>query len=398
MHPLFHYTQSFIRAFPRLLRTRIMRGKLDIQALQRRGLRVRFVYPDIGAPTRYRVYHQIEQARLAGLQPEGVSINQPERLYDLSGSDLLYLYRMPLAPRTASLLVAARLLGVPVVFDTDDLTWDEQERSYGFLDTHYQSEVVSRILRTARRTRALMRLVDAFIVTTPYLAGLAAQSFRQVAYVNANAVSQAMVELSEQAIANRQANQDRVIIGYFSGQAHIHDEDMATITPALCRVLERFPHVTLRICGELELRDALAGPAYAGQIERRAAVEWQALPQEIAQVSINIAPLVDNPQRRAKSAVKYLEAALCAVPTVAVRLEPYQDTVADGRTGLLAGNDEEWTEALTRLITDPALRTSLGNAAREHVLSRHTTTARAPFFASILAQVVAKANGFDYVP
>jgi rhamnosyltransferase len=49
-------------------------------------------------------------------------------------------------------------------------------------------------------------------------------------------------------------------------------------------------------------------------------------------VDINIAPLVDNPQRRSKSAIKYLEAAAVGVPTVAARLEPYCDTITEGVT------------------------------------------------------------------
>lgn len=46
------------------------------------------------------------------------------------------------------------------------------------------------------------------------------------------------------------------------------------------------------------------GSRYTAQIERVPFVDWRELPGLIAQVDINIAPLMDNPQRRSKSAVK----------------------------------------------------------------------------------------------
>jgi glycosyltransferase involved in cell wall biosynthesis len=116
-------------------------------------------------------------------------------------------------------------------------------------------------------------------------------------------------------------------------------------------------------------------------------VEWHKLPRQIAQVDINIAPLVDNPQRRAKSPVKYLEAALVGVPTVASRLDPYQNDIADGTTGLLAATNEEWVDCLTRLKEGAGLRRRMGEAARDHVLAQHTTAVRAPNFAAIMSQV-----------
>ena len=46
-------------------------------------------------------------------------------------------------------------------------------------------------------------------------------------------------------------------------------------------------------------------------------------------------------------------------------LRAVAESILDGRTGLLADSPAELTAGLRRLLTDPALRTRLGMAARE---------------------------------
>jgi glycosyltransferase involved in cell wall biosynthesis len=352
--------------------------------------RLRFVYHDYGGPTRYRVDHQIEQACIAGFAVHDAPLDGPANPYDLAECDLLYLYRLPLTLRTWPLIIAARRMHIPIVFDTDDLVWDPAERQYSYLDDHYAPKDVRRALRTIRRTNASMRLANALVCSTPYLARLAARSFHQPAYVNPNALSRAMVEAAERAYAQQQTRRAArgAIIGYFSGTPRVHEEDLASIGPALCALLDRHTEVVLRIYGGLQLTGALAGPRYATRIEQRPLVSWSDLLEHIAQVDITIAPLVDNPQRRAKSAVKYMEPALVGVPTIAVGLDPYQDEIKHGMNGLLASTTEEWISGLAALIQSPDLRQRLGEAARIDVLARHTTTIRAANFASIIGQVV----------
>src|SRR6266508_1309200 len=275
-----------VRGLPGLLTQPIVRRPDD-------PLRLRFAYDDIGAPARYRVDNQIEQARIAGFAVQAAPLDGPANPYDLTLCDLLYLYRLPLTPRTWPLVPAARRFRIPIIFDTDDLVWDPADRQFSYLDDHYSPKVVARILRTIRRTHAMMRQADALVFATPYLARHAAQTFRQPGYVNANALSQAMVEAAATAYSRRQtrATPMRLTIGYFSGTPRVHEEDLASIAPALCTVLDQHPDVMLRIYGSLQLMCTLADPRYAPQIEQRPLVSWSDLSQHIAQMDINIAPL-----------------------------------------------------------------------------------------------------------
>lgn len=345
-----------------------------------------FVAAQDGPPTIYRVLHHAEQARLGGDRATYRLVGSFWRGALLPRCDVLYLYRVPLTSRTLPLVLQAKLRGIPVLFDSDDLVWDERERAYNFLDRHPPA-LVAEVMRGIRRLRAMMFLADALVLSTPYLACLAVQRFAAPIIVHQNALSQAMIAASDHAVATRPRRDDATVrIGYFCGTPWVHDEDLASIAPALAAVLALCPEARLWLYGTVRAPAALA--AFAGQVVYHEAVPWDALPGAVAGVDIAIAPVIDNPQRRAKSAVKVLEAALVQVPTVASRLEPYTAVVTDGVDGFLASTQREWADALLRLVRDRSLREQVGAVARHTAIAAHSTTVRAPAFAALLESVV----------
>src|SRR4051794_41975710 len=60
-----------------------------------------------------------------------------------------------------------------------------------------------------------------------------------------------------------------------------------------------------------------------------------------------------------------MEAAACGTPTAALAVGGVQESVEDGRTGLLARDADELAERIQLLVRDPELRDSLGAAALE---------------------------------
>jgi glycosyltransferase involved in cell wall biosynthesis len=335
--------------------------------------RIRYIYANEGASARYRVFHGVEASQSGGMHASATSLAVHSGLYQLHDVDLLVFHRIALGPRSMLLLLLARRYGIRVAFESDDLIWDVRQREYEFLDRHYPPVQVQRILHSARRTLALMRRVDYCILATPYLAGLAQAASNKPTAVLLNAVSAEMQHHAAR-VPTKTAT-DLLRIGYFSGHARVHDEDLATIGSVLAQILAAHPQVLLTLVGEVAVPRELL--PYTQRIERRPVVDWRLLASETARVDIAIAPLIDNPQRRAKSAVKYLEAGLVAVPLVAVHMEPYQHEIVHGQTGMLAGNSTEWLQALESLIQHSTLRQTIGSAARQDILAKHTTQARA---------------------
>lgn len=72
-----------------------------------------------------------------------------------------------------------------------------------------------------------------------------------------------------------------------------------------------------------------------------------------------------------------LEAQACGLPVVATRVGDLPELVSEGLTGLLAAPEDETAlaTALQRLLSDPALRTTMGQRARAAVVANYSVAA-----------------------
>jgi glycosyltransferase involved in cell wall biosynthesis len=74
--------------------------------------------------------------------------------------------------------------------------------------------------------------------------------------------------------------------------------------------------------------------------------------------------------------VKYLEAGLVGVSTIASPRPDFCRAIEDGRNGFLADEKAAWRERLDALVASPALRREVGERASADVRANHTTYAR----------------------
>jgi len=165
-------------------------------------------------------------------------------------------------------------------------------------------------------------------------------------------------------------------VGYFSGSA-THQRDFAECEAALLDIMERHPEIRLRLVGYLVL-----GPEwdrYRDRIERIGFLGVSDLLRCIAETGINLAPLeLGNPFCEGKSELKFFEAALVGVPTVASGTEPFCDAIEHGISGFLARDTDEWRRALELLILSESRRRSVGEAAKAVALARFSLAAVIP--------------------
>jgi len=92
----------------------------------------------------------------------------------------------------------------------------------------------------------------------------------------------------------------------------------------------------------------------------------------LGEIDINLAPLeLGNPFCEGKSELKFFEAALAGVPTVASATETYAAAVEDGVSGFVARDAVEWRNALEFLVTSESLRKAMGKAAKAVALARY---------------------------
>ena len=121
------------------------------------------------------------------------------------------------------------------------------------------------------------------------------------------------------------------------------------------------------VAGDFDL-DANSRNSHRSQtaLKKRPFVDWTRLPAEIARVDINLIPLVLSPFTEAKSDLKYYEAAVLKIPSVASPTDVFRTCITHGSNGFLAHSPDEWYLALRRLIVDSGLRRRMG-------ATRHTT-------------------------
>jgi glycosyltransferase involved in cell wall biosynthesis len=100
--------------------------------------------------------------------------------------------------------------------------------------------------------------------------------------------------------------------------------------------------------------------------------------RDLQAFDIGIMPLPDDPWTRGKCGAKLLLCMSVGVAGVASPVGVNCDIVADGANGFLAKTDAEWVEKLATLIDSPALRASMGAAARRTVESRFSAQVVAP--------------------
>ena len=133
----------------------------------------------------------------------------------------------------------------------------------------------------------------------------------------------------------------------------------------------KYKDVFLKIVGELNIPEELE--LYKERILAVPFTDWKKLPELIASVDINLAPLEDNLFNAAKSENKWMEAALVKVPTIASEVGAFKEIIKHGKDGVLCSNSTEWLEMLEKLILDGDYRRIIGQEAYERVKKNVTT-------------------------
>jgi N-acetyl-alpha-D-glucosaminyl L-malate synthase BshA len=90
-----------------------------------------------------------------------------------------------------------------------------------------------------------------------------------------------------------------------------------------------------------------------------------------------------------------LEAMACEVPVVASRVGGLPEVVTDGETGFLSevGHVDKMADDAARLLSDPALRSEMGQRARESAISRYRTDIIIPKYIEFYEKVLRKTAG-----
>ena len=93
---------------------------------------------------------------------------------------------------------------------------------------------------------------------------------------------------------------------------------------------------------------------------------------ELANSSIGIAPMRDDPWTRGKCGLKVLQYMASGLPVITSPFGVNRDLVTTGVTGFHAASAQEWMAAIETLAGDPALAAAMGAAGRKRCEAEYT--------------------------
>ena len=292
----------------------------------------------------------------------------------LAECSLLILARLKWEHAVDGIVLEARAKGLPVLFEVDDLVCDLQYLKLGTntLNVHFGGEVdydfwfayFSRLESTAS-------LADGFLTTNDFLGGKLKARFGRPYQVIPNSLNAEQIEVSEKCVLRKkqQSAQKPFTIGYFSGTpSHINDFRM--IYREIMKLLVDYPDMVLQVVGFMEFPEAMQPLIQSGRIEFAPLVDFMELQRLIAQVDVNIVPLVQNTFTNCKSELKFFEAAAVETVTVATPTYTYSNAISDGENGFLC-RPGQWYDRIVYLYEHPQERESMASAAREYCLDRY---------------------------
>ena len=341
-------------------------------------------------PKRYRVDHQIEQLASYGLSADYVDYT------NLNIEVLKYyrgfvFYRCPITDEVRELISLAKKNNKAVFYDIDDLVIDKK-----YTDTIEHLKSLSKEEKDlyddgVNRMRETLELCDYAITTTERLA-FELKNYCPNVYINRNTASEKMMEYSLAAINRVTKDESKVVIGYLSGSI-THNEDFEMILPAIVNIMKKHENVYLKVVGELDVPEQLN--QFKSRILTAPFVEWQGLPEIIASLDINLAPLKQSIFNEAKSENKWVEAALCKIPTLASNIGAFAQSIDSGKTGVLCENTiEDWENKLDYLISNREYREQIGNTAFNHCKKKNVTTYTGRGLAEFIESKLAKNIAF----
>jgi glycosyltransferase involved in cell wall biosynthesis len=344
----------------------------------------------------YRIVHYAEAFERLGVRTICLTKDQIDEKFHLFECALLiYIWRAAWDRRIGKLFDYAGRRNIPIWFDLDDLIVRPEFASEDFIDAiRFDKHVPSKVAEHYKLVQKTMLRCAKGSATTRELVWHMQKVKRNFpCFVLPNGFSEETYTLSRIHARMKKGLDDGIVrIGYASG-TRTHQADFRRCADALAAVLKENDAARLVLFRKndvptLELNEFPQFEKLTERIEWRPFVEYAELPKEIARFDVNLAPLEDgNPFCEAKSELKFFEAAIADVPTIASPTGPFGRAIEHGVTGFLAETSDEWLRALRELLHSAPLRARLGRAAHRSALWTFGPTRRARLAKLVLDQL-----------
>jgi glycosyltransferase involved in cell wall biosynthesis len=272
----------------------------------------------------------------------------------------IHLYVAPIGPPLLEWLYIK--LARASIFDIDDMVH--------LLATSRENQL-ARLFKSSRRTFLLMAGADHVITCTPVLDQLA-----QRYNCNTSDIS-STIDTERYQPCNPYSNSRELVLGWSGSH---------TTAPYL-HLLDR---VLLQLAGRHRFRLLVMGPdSFTLPGVQLEVVPWSAAVEisTLQRIDIGLYPLPDDDWVQGKSGLKALQYMALGIPVVASAVGCNDRVVQNGEGGFLVHSEQEWIEALQRLIADPELRRRFGEKGRQWVVENYSVRANRERYLNVFETV-----------
>lgn len=246
-----------------------------------------------------------------------------------------------------------------LVYDFYDPIWAQRQQA------SRQSSRIGRWLHPPDKIEAVIQLARVVTVSNEYLAEFARGYHEDVRIVPM------LLDVNEYS-PRRHEPRRRVVLGWLGNRYGI--SRLQALAPVLRRLAAQREIVLRVVTGETV--DIPGVPVESRTHPWSPASEHE----DLADLDIGLLPLDTAGYDRGKSPLKLLQYSAAGLAVVATPTAIDLAVFRPGECLLTAASEDEWLEALTRLVDDPVLRARLGAAARKAVQDHYSFESHAAGF------------------
>ncbi len=262
----------------------------------------------------------------------------------------------------------ARLRGVPLVFDFDDAIWVEARSP--------RHPVLASLLKAPRKTWDLVAMAREVTVGSHYLAEQARRRHPRVSLLPTVVSRETWRPAARPPEREVLLPSRPVVIGWIG--THTTAAALRLVAPALRRLQAEGRPLRVRLVG--------AAPDFRLEGVEVELVPWS-LERELQNfhaLDIGLGPVLDTEFSRGKCAFKQLQYMAAGVPVVSSPGGGAEELLRDGVDALIARSEDQWYDALRRLLDDAPLRQRLSQQARQRVETELCLEAQVDVLAEVL--------------
>lgn len=282
-------------------------------------------------------------------------------MFDVPRFEYVFVLRQasPVGPPIFEWIIA-RIWRRKMVYDFDDALWVPRT-----------SEVnkVAGWMKCSWKVRYIIKWSYKVSAGNEYLASYARQFNDRVHLIPT------CVDMDRQHNQMKSHSAGKAIVGWTGSHSTL--EFMEPAVPMLRKLQEECPFTFLVICNkkpDLDLKDWQY-------------IEWKEETEitDLLKMDIGIMPLPTLPWTMGKCGFKIIQYLSLGLPAVASPVGVNSSIIEHGVNGYVCETEEEWARALRALVSDPALRSRMGEAGRAKIIAEYSTCSRYKDFLALFS-------------